>query len=126
MHEFSVMSDMVNVLLAEVESRKILKINEVVMEVGELAFLADEQLKFSYGVLVEKNAVLKDSVLMIKKIPATVDCQQCDYSGPIEYISSDDDHFRMPIIKCPECDGAVTITGGRECQIKNLVAEVDD
>lgn len=126
MHEFSVMSEMVNVIRAEVESRGIIKVNEVVLAVGELAFLAPEQLEFSYGVLVEKDDVMKDSVLKIEEVPASVRCRECDYSGGVEYIAGEDDHFRMPVINCPQCGGAVDIASGRECQIKNLVAEVED
>lgn len=126
MHEFSVMSELVNVVRGEVERRNITRINEVVLAVGELAFLGSEQMRFSYGVLVENDEVMKDSKLTIRDVPASVKCGNCGYSGGVDYLATEDDHFRMPVIKCPECGGSVEIVSGKECQIMNLVAEIDD
>ena len=126
MHEFSVMSELVGVLKHEIENKNILSVKEVVVSVGELSFLAEEQLRFAYGVLTETIGPLKDSIFTFEDVKAEVACRKCSYTGGVEYLGSDEDHFRMPIINCPECGGQVSVISGRGCMIKNMVAIVED
>lgn len=129
MHEFSVMSSVVSSVLDEIEriqkknEKKIYRVNEVVLEVGELTFLAHEQLRFCYDILSQDN-ILKGSKLTIKKIEALVHCTECGYTGPVEYYT--EFHLTTPILQCPECGKRVEILKGRECTVKSINLELEE
>ena len=62
MHEFSVMTQIVDSVLAEARSRDAHKVEQVELEVGEFTMLGSEQLKFAYEVL-SKDTLLQGSNL---------------------------------------------------------------
>lgn len=126
MHEFSIMSQMVDVLKHEIEQRDLKQVREVVLTVGELSFLGEEQMRFCYNVLIEEYEPLKGSVLKYEPVPAVVGCSDCGYEGKINYLGNEEDHYKVPMIACPECNGPVKVISGRECIIKNIVAEVEE
>ncbi len=119
------MCALVDVLKAEIEKNNVTKVNEVIVEVGELSFLAEEQMRFAYNTLAEDNERLAGSKFTFESVPAEIECQECGRVGDVDYLG-EENHFRMPIIKCPDCDGSVSILKGRECQIKNMIAEVGE
>ena len=129
MHEFSVMSGVVEALLKELEhlekkgGKEIQKVNEVILEVGELTFLGDEQIRFCYDILCEKSK-LAGSKLNILKVQAEVHCKECGYTGGVNYYR--EFHLETPILSCPECKSTVEIMRGRECAIKSMNIEVKD
>ena len=129
MHEFSVMSSVVSSIIEEIErlqreeGKKIERVNEVILEVGELTFLAHEQLRFCYEILSQDN-ILKGSKLTIKEIKAKVHCPECGYTGPVEYYT--EFHLTAPVLQCPECGHTVEILKGRECTVKAINLEVAD
>jgi len=129
MHEFSVMSGVVQAILKELdrlereEGKVIEKVNEVILEVGVLTFLGKDQLAFCYNVLSEKNR-LKGSKLVYVDVPAEVYCKKCEYQGDVEYFR--EFHLETPILSCPKCKSTVEIIKGRECSIKSVNLEIQD
>ena len=73
MHEVSVVSDIVSAILRELENYKVEKVEEVVLVVGEMTSLGQEQLEFAYEI-VTKDTKLEGSKLVIEneKIRANV------------------------------------------------------
>ncbi len=125
MHEFSIMNSVVTSALAELERYRVLRVDEVALEVGELTFLQEEQMRFAYGVLTGEN-MLKDSKLVIRFIRPEVRCGECGYEGRISYKESGEQYFQVPLIVCPGCGGKVEITRGRECMVRDIKAVVED
>jgi hydrogenase nickel incorporation protein HypA/HybF len=123
MHEFSVMSQIVDSILSEANKRKATKIEEVDLQIGEYTMLGEEQLKFAYEVL-SKDTILKGSKLNIGHIEGKIECA-CGYRGRIEP-SPDSPHRIVPILECPKCKGAAKIVEGRECVIRNIRMVVPD
>ncbi|MFY9605990.1 MAG: hydrogenase maturation nickel metallochaperone HypA [Thermoplasmata archaeon] len=123
MHEFSVMSQIVDSILSEANKRKATKIEQVDLQVGEYTMLGEEQLKFAYEVL-SKDTILKGSKLKISHIKGKIECA-CGYRGRIEP-SPDSPHRIVPILECPKCKGAAKIVEGRECVIRNIRMVVPD
>ncbi len=127
MHELSIVRGIVDALLLELErlekeeGKVIERVNEVILEIGELTFLGKDQLAFCYNVMVEKNQ-LKGSKLTINTVPAKVLCKECGYSGPVEYFS--EFHLVTPILSCPTCNKTVEILKGRESSIKSVNLEI--
>jgi len=62
--------------------------------------------------------------IVIEEIPIEIECKSCNYEG---LVGSDElDHY-MPIVKCPQCeDVSISITKGRECNVKNIKIEKED
>ena len=121
------MSGVVEAVLKEIhrlerdEGKVIQRVNEVMLDIGELTFLGREQLEFCYGIIAEENR-LRGSKLTIHTVPAEVFCAECDYSGPIEYFR--EFHLETPILSCPKCGHTVEIVKGRECSVRSVNLEI--
>jgi hydrogenase nickel incorporation protein HypA/HybF len=123
MHEFSVMSQLVEGVIAEVRKLDATRVEEVVLELGEFTMLGEEQLRFAYDILTKDNA-LKGSTLTIVPIKGTIECA-CGFRGEMAP-SPDTPHRSVPILECPKCGMPAKIVGGRECTVKNLRVVVPD
>jgi len=73
MHEFSVMSQIVDSILEEAGRRDAQKIEQVELEIGEYTLLGEEQLRFAYEVL-SRDTILEGSTLKVGRIPGKVKC----------------------------------------------------
>ena len=124
MHEFSTMSSIVTTVLEEGKKHNAMAITRVVLNIGELTFLGEEQLRFAFQVLSE-DTLLDGAELVINRIPPQVTCS-CGYEGDVEYEEKEDFHIRFPLLRCPKCGGSVHVQHGRECLIKHIEIERDD
>jgi len=124
LHEFSVMSSLVEVVLEEAKKHDASAVEEVELEIGELTLLGKEQCLFSYEVL-SKDGPLKGSKLIIKEKKAKVKCGKCGYEGPIGRSDDPLDHLRLPRFSCPKCGENVEIVSGRDCIVTSLKLVVD-
>jgi hydrogenase nickel incorporation protein HypA/HybF len=118
MHEYSIMAEIVKAALASLKNYDVENVETVFLEVGELTFLNPEQLKFCYNVLTENN-ILADSSLEIMQKNAEIECTSCGFKGTLKE-RPQEDHFRIPIISCPKCEGEIKLLSGRECIIKSI------
>ncbi len=121
MHEYSVMNQLVSALLEELDGRDIDRVKEVRIEVGELTFLGQEQLKFAYETL-SKDTVLENSKLAVKEIKSKIRCRECGYEGGVNYSDRSSVHYQVPVISCPECDSKPNIVQGKETKIVGVTA----
>jgi len=124
MHEFSVMTQIVDGVLAEAKRRDAHKVEQVVLEVGEFTMLGSEQLKFAYEVL-SKDTLLQGSELSIHSIKGKIKCDACGYEGSLQ-VAEDTPHISVPILECPKCHSAAKIVEGRECAVRNVRMVVPD
>ncbi|MBU1158147.1 MAG: hydrogenase maturation nickel metallochaperone HypA [Candidatus Thermoplasmatota archaeon] len=123
MHEFSVMSQIIEGLLEESKKWSAVKVEEVFLDLGDFTMLGEEQLKFSYEIL-SKDTILQGSTLTINHVKGTIECD-CGFKGEMSP-SEDSPHRIVPILECPKCRGPARIISGRECTIKNLRLVVPD
>ena len=123
MHEFSVMSQIVDSILSEAKKRRATKIEEVDLNIGDYTMLGEEQLKFAYE-LLSKDTILEGSKLNVGHIKGRIHCS-CGFEGSV-IPSPDSPHRIVPILECPKCKGAAKITEGRECVIRNIRMVVPD
>ncbi|MFP3871537.1 MAG: hydrogenase maturation nickel metallochaperone HypA [Candidatus Natronoplasma sp.] len=123
MHEYSVMSQLMSALLDELEDEKenIGDIKEVRIEVGELTFLGEMQLKFAFEAL-SKETIVEGAELKVMKIESKVRCDECGYEGGIDYTEDPAFHYNVPVISCPECGSKPEIIKGRETKIVGVTA----
>ena len=119
MHEVSVVSDIVSAILKELEKYNVERVEEVVLVVGEMTSLGEEQLEFAYEI-VTKGTKLEGSKLVIEQEKISVDCLECGYKGEVRMLESDYGEHTIPILSCPKCNGRVKVTAGQTCMVKNL------
>ena len=125
MHEVSVVSNMVDAILRELDGYKVKKVEEVNIVIGDLTSLGPEQLEFAYEI-VTKDTVLEGSKLVIEREEVAVRCKECDYEGPVENLDSEFFDHTIPVIACPKCGGGVDIIAGQACRVRDLsIEEVD-
>ncbi len=127
MHEFSVISSIVDLIKDEMGKHDNLNcVKEVVLEVGELTFLGREALQFGFKALTESSSKINSDGLKIVLVAASVKCKQCQYEGPMKLDNTEEYHVSIPIFACPSCDGAIDVVKGKECVVRNLVLDLED
>ena len=119
MHEFSMASQIVKIVLNEAKKHTAKKILEVNLVLGKFTFIGKEQLRFSYKILTE-NTVMEGSKLHIKELEGKVRCKKCGYEGPLKYENGLAFHFIIPTLSCPRCENMTEIIQGKEFFIKNI------
>ena len=119
MHEVSVISDIVSAILKELEKYNAERVEEVVLVVGDMTSLGEEQLEFAYEI-VTKETKLEGSKLVIEHEKIRVRCSECDYEGEVRMLESDYGEHTIPILSCPKCNGKVRVIAGQTCMVRNL------
>jgi hydrogenase nickel incorporation protein HypA/HybF len=126
MHEVSVMADLITAIIKELEKYDVVSVKGVKMTVGKLTNLGGEQLVFAYDIMT-KDSVLEGSELVITEEEIEVQCGKCGYAGPVKNMEAEEEsHLSIPILSCPECGGAVTITAGKTCRVTSIEIEEAD
>ena len=119
MHEVSVISGIIDAILEELGGYDIEEVEEVVLIVGEMTRLGEEQLCFAYDIM-SRDTLLEGSTLTIVHEILRVKCTSCGREGGVDYISDEFAHDKIPILKCPDCGAAVDILEGKSCLVKTL------
>jgi len=114
MHEFGIASEIVNVVKETVESRSLKRLISVTVEVGQLAMVNPEQLKFSFEIITE-GGPFEGAEMRVETLPAVAKCA-CGFEGAL----GDEDYL------CPKCGGMYELLSGRGICIKNLEVELED
>ena len=123
MHELSMAQGIINAVIETAESNNATEVTQVGIEIGRLAMINPEQLRFMLSVLVE-NTIVEDAEIKIEEIPIEVDCPECGFHG--EAPVDDKDHY-APLVECPKCKNRrVSILNGKDCVVKNIVIEKPD
>jgi hydrogenase nickel incorporation protein HypA/HybF len=126
MHEVSVVADLISALIKELEKYEFISVEEVTIVVGKLTNLGAEQMEFAYEIM-SKDTVLEGSKLVIEDEEIELRCENCGYAGPAKSIDlGEESHYKLPVLSCPECGGAVTITAGKSCCVKSAKIEEAD
>ncbi len=123
MHELSMAQGIISSVIETAEDNNAIDVTEVIIEIGRLAMLNPEQLKFMMDVLVE-NTIVENAKITINEIPAEIECPKCGYNGEIDL--DELDHY-APLIECPKCKNKrIRILNGKDCIVKNIVIEQED
>ena len=123
MHEVSVVTSLVDAVIAELEKYDVLKVNSVTVIIGDLTNLGEEQMTFAYGI-VTRGTVLEGSELVIEREPIELECDACGFKGPARVITDPDyDTHSIPVLSCPECGGHVRVVRGMSCTVKCMDIE---
>ena len=134
MHEMTVATSLIREILENVQSLKgadglgpnVTKVEEVVLEIGELAFISKPQLEFCYDVLARENDLLKGSTLRLVDVPAEVKCVSCGFQGSGDSLDEPVDHRIVMTFTCPRCGETLEIVKGRGMVLRNVSVQVED
>lgn len=124
MHEYSVVSELVALLLPRVggiDGRVV----SVHLRKGELRILSDASLVAAFEI-VTSGTPLEGATLEIETVTTSVRCGACGYAGLAKHLEDESFHFAIPILACPRCGAEVEVTSGRELSIESVrVASLD-
>jgi len=110
MHELSLMEGVVQGIQEAALSQGFSKVHQVRLEVGRLAGVEVEALRFAFGPVTE-GTVAEGAVLEILELPGKGLCQACGLEVLVE--------ARFDL--CPVCgEGFVALTSGTEMRVKDL------
>ncbi len=123
MHEFSVVSQIVPVILEKAQEAGALKVLRVDMEIGELTFLVEEQLKYAFEMLFTGTPA-EGAEIRFTTIRAAVECSKCGYRGGVEAV--DTGIMRVPVLMCPTCREPAEPVSGKEFNVRDIQVELPD
>ncbi len=126
MHEISVMTEVVATVARvarENGAQRVLKVN---LQIGELTFLAEEQMRFAFDVLKAEARIMDTAEVTIETVRARGVCAACGYSGETKVHEEPELHFRLPTIECPRCGQRLELTDGRDLYIRDIVMQLPD
>ncbi len=123
MHEFSLAQSVVETVLQAAARHGAAAVEEVNLEVGEVALVNMEQLEWHIRVLTQ-STMAEGARLNWKTAPARILCLECGYQGAVGHKELDStSHFEIPIFECPACESPSTkITSGRELRVVDIHA----
>ena len=110
MHELSLCEGILQVLEQEARKQGFRQVRNVWLEIGQLAGVEIEAMRFSFDVVV-RDTLADGAGLEIIELPGTAWCLHC--AGPVEVSRRFD--------ACPQCGSyQLQITGGDQMKIKEL------
>jgi hydrogenase nickel incorporation protein HypA/HybF len=119
MHEFSIVSGIVERVLEFLVTEKVSRVIAVRLAVGEFTFLEAEQMRFCYSAITQETGI-EGSVLDVEMVAATVTCPHCQYQGRPKYWDDALAFTLVPTLQCPACGKAAEAAQGHECTIKSI------
>ena len=113
MHEMSLCESVLQVLEQQAEAQQYYKIKKVWLEIGALAGVEAESLRFSFDVVMQ-GSLAEQASLEIIEIPGQAWCFPCGRDVTVQQLYD----------PCPHCGGhQLQITGGNQMRIKELEVE---
>lgn len=113
MHEMSICESVINVIEQQAVAQAFQKVNRVRLEIGPLAGVELEALRFSFGVVC-KGGLADGAKLEVIELPIEAWCMQCAEKTVVS----------QRYDACPTCGSfQVQITGGDELRIKDMEVE---
>jgi hydrogenase nickel incorporation protein HypA/HybF len=123
MHELSMADGILKAVIENAEKNEATEVIEVTIEIGKMALLNPEQVKFMLDVLSE-DTIANKAKFVIEEIPIEIMCSECDFEGKVD--TDDLDHY-TPMVECPKCENKrVSIINGKDCTVKNIIIEKPD
>ncbi|MCT8976686.1 hydrogenase maturation nickel metallochaperone HypA [Clostridium sp. CX1] len=110
MHEVSIIQSVIDIVLKKSEENKLKTINKISLKIGDFSGVAKDSLMFAFQG-ISKETVLENTELVIERVKATGECNQCNLIFEIE-------HFNK---LCPKCNKfCSSILTGHELYIDTI------
>ncbi len=113
MHELGIATEILDIVVAEVDRHQAKKVTEIRLRVGVLRAIEPDHLNFIFEHIAHDTPA-EGAKLSIEEIPARVECDFCGVS-----------EVRTSVWQCPNCKGSsISVTGGEVLEIVSLDIEV--
>lgn len=113
MHEMSLAEGILELVDAAARRESATKVRLVVLEIGRLAAVEPEALRFCFDA-VTRGTVAAGALLEIEAVPGSGWCAQCAATVPLAERYSE----------CPQCGGyPLEVTGGTEMRVREIAIE---
>lgn len=113
MHEMSLAEGVLQLIEDAARREGFGRVTAVWLEIGELAGVEIEAMKFCFDVVV-KDSIAADARLEIVTLPGSGWCAHCAAEVPMH----------EPLAACPQCGGMpLRVTGGTEMRVRELEVE---
>ncbi|MBE6066471.1 MAG: hydrogenase maturation nickel metallochaperone HypA [Clostridium lundense] len=110
MHEVSVASEILEIVLENANESNIKKVDKIIIQVGEFTCIEESSLQFAFEAMKEKS-ICENAQLLIKKIKATSYCDNCKEEFEVGYTN------RL----CPKCNNfSSNIIKGYELYLESI------
>ena len=121
MHEFSVAQSVVETVIQVARQHNARQVQEVNLEVGEVALVNVDQLGWHIQMLIQ-GTIAEGMNLKWTNVPTMIRCMGCGYEGGVRYEEKDPTtHFAVPTFGCPQCGcPRTTITSGRDLRVVDI------
>ena len=111
MHELPITQNILKIALKYASQSRATRITDLYLVIGQLSSVIDESIQF-YWPIISKDTIAQDAQLHFKRIPARLECVQCD-----SVFSLDDGQLTT----CPECDSSqLKVISGKEFQLESI------
>lgn len=116
MHEMSIAQSLLDIVLEEGQKHSLRRVNTIKVQVGALAALVPDSLRFCWQLLTQQTIAAGSSV-EIETVPVVARCSGCGELFEIENY----------IFQCPSCEQpALDLVSGRELSLISLEGETGD
>jgi len=110
MHEMSLCEGVLQIIESQAETQGFNKVTHVWLEIGDLAGVEVEAMKFGFDVVL-KNSIAENAILHIINLKADAWCMQC----------SEQVEIKKRFDPCPKCGSfQLQVTGGDQMRVKEL------
>ena len=114
MHELSIVSSVVDSVLAALPAYPGARVLQVRLRVGQLAAVVEDSLQFCYEIAT-RDTPLEGSRLVVISVPVLVHCEACHTDAPLASLQS---------FRCSNCgEPATDVRQGRELEIESFELE---
>ena len=116
MHELSVTSNLIQMVLAECKKRRITQPKKIFVDLGAFTSYSKDSVLFYYDILKQEQPLIRITTLVVNELPGRIRCNTCKKESTIMDAS---------MMCCPHCSGIdIAIEGGKEFILKEIEAEV--
>ncbi|MHA1793765.1 MAG: hydrogenase maturation nickel metallochaperone HypA/HybF [Promethearchaeota archaeon] len=128
MHEFSFATHIVDIILSNVKKNNVSRVRDVIVEVGDFTMIIPSYLEYCYNIIKENYESIKDSRIIIVKVPGKVRCKDCGAITTVHLSNDEDSNMTGSLIgstallfNCSKCKSSNTeIIGGKQALIKSM------
>ena len=125
MHEVGVMTSILEAVFDELKDHQVQKVEEVLLVIGDLTYLGEDQLSFAFEILT-KGTILEGSKLVVEHEEVEVHCSECGYQGEAEYYRDELYSSNVPTMNCPKCGSRVEVVKGKSCMVRSIKVVEED
>jgi len=120
MHELSISQAIAKTVLEKASEQKAKEILSVDIEIGELTFLNDEQVRFWLEEIFKKT-IAEKAEIHIEKVRSQSKCLECHWQGRINAKDDPLYHTYFFTSRCPQCgSSSLKIEKGKECLVRKI------